>query len=61
MIIGAVSLAAATTKDGAAPSSFEEVGSAARDVAGKVLAGFQASQTARADVSDDWRNKIFVG
>lgn len=58
MIVGAVSLAAATTKDRTAPSTFEEVGSAARSVAGKVLAGFQASHTARTEVSDDWHNKI---
>ncbi|MBI1746123.1 MAG: TIR domain-containing protein [Acidobacteria bacterium] len=58
MIFGAVSLAAATAKDGAAPSSFEEVGSAVRNVAGKVLAGFQASETASRDVLDNWHNKI---
>jgi len=58
MIMGAVSLAAAVKKEGAPPSSFEEVGSAARDVAGKVLAGFQASQTARTEPSDNWRNQI---
>lgn len=58
MIIGAVSLAAATTKEGAPPSSYEEVGSAARNVAGKVLAGFQASQTARAEVPDKWYKQI---
>jgi CheY-like chemotaxis protein len=58
MIVGAVSLAAATAKDGAAPSSFEEVGSAVRSAAGKVLAGFQASETAGRDVPDNWRNRI---
>ena len=58
MIIGAVSLAAATAKDGAAPSSFEEVGSAVRNAAGKVLAGFQASETANRDVLDNWHNTI---
>jgi CheY-like chemotaxis protein len=58
MIVGAVSLAAATNKEGLRHSSFEEVGSAARDVAGKVLAGFQASQMARAEPSDNWNNQI---
>ncbi len=57
MIVGAVSLAAATKKEGIPPSSFEEVGSAARNVAGKVLAGFQASQTAT-EISDNWRRQI---
>lgn len=58
MIVGAVSLAAAAAKDGTAPSSFEEVGSAVRSVAGKVLAGFQASETASREVVDNWRNRI---
>jgi len=58
MIIGAVSLAAATAKDSAAPSSFDEVGSAVRNAAGKVLAGFQASETASREVHDDWHNRL---
>jgi CheY-like chemotaxis protein len=58
MIIGAVSLAAATTKNGTPPSNFDEVGSAVQNVAGKVLAGFQASQMARNEVSDNWHNQI---
>ncbi len=58
MIVGAVSLAAATIKDNATPSNFDEVGSAARNVAGKVLAGFQASQTTRAEASDNWHKQI---
>jgi CheY-like chemotaxis protein len=58
MIVGAVALAAANTKDGAEPSRFEEVSSAARNVAGKVLAGFQASQIARTEASTNWRTKI---
>ena len=58
MIFSAVSLAAATAKDGAAPASLEAVGSAVRNAAGKVLAAFQASETAGRDVLDDWRNKI---
>jgi CheY-like chemotaxis protein len=58
MIFGAVSLAAATAKDGAAPSNFEEVGSAVRSAAGKFLAGFKASETASRDVPDNWHNKI---
>jgi CheY-like chemotaxis protein len=58
MIVGAVSLAAATAKDGAAPSSFNEVGSAVRNAAGKVLAGFQASETASRQVAANWHNRI---
>jgi len=59
MIIGAVSLAAATTKtDDAKSSSIAEVGTAARSLAGKLLVGFQSSQSARTEPSDDWRNKI---
>jgi CheY-like chemotaxis protein len=58
MIIGAVSLAAAATKDRATPSSFEEVTSAAQSVAGTVLAGFQASHIVTTEVPDDWHNKI---
>ena len=58
MIAGAVSLAAATAKENAQPSNFEEVGSAVRSVAGKVLAGFQASEAASHELADDWRKKI---
>lgn len=58
MIVGAVSLAAATAKDGGTPSSFDEVGFAVRNAAGKVLAGFQASETASRELADNWRNRI---
>lgn len=58
LIVGAVSLAAATKKEGVPTSSFEEVGSAARNVAGKVLAGFQASQTTTAEAGDAWRRQV---
>lgn len=58
MIVGAVSLAAATTKDKAAPANFEEVGVAARSAAGKVLAGFQASAAATREGENDWQNKV---
>ncbi|MGZ8260274.1 MAG: TIR domain-containing protein [Caldimonas sp.] len=58
MIVGAVSLAAAGAKDKPGPSSFEEVGTVARSVAGKVLAGFQASAGSGREPADDWRNKI---
>jgi CheY-like chemotaxis protein len=58
MIVGAVSLAAATAKDKSTPASFEEIGSGARSVAGKVLAGFQASATSGREAADDWRNKV---
>ncbi len=58
MIAGAVSLAAATAKEGTAPSSFDNLGSAVRSAAGKVLAGFQACETASSDVRDNWHNRI---
>lgn len=59
MIVGAVSLAAASTKDKAPPSGFDEIGSAARDAAGKVLAGFQASEAAaRGGDARHWRNQV---
>lgn len=58
MIVGAVSLAAATTKDTAAPVNFEEVGVAVRSAAGKVLAGFQASAAATREGERDWQNKV---
>ena len=58
IIAGAVSLAAATAKDRAGTSSFDEVGSEVRSAAGKVLAGFQASETASREARDDWRNRI---
>jgi len=58
MILGAVSLAAATSKDKGAPSNFEEVGSAVRGAAGKVLAGFKASEAASRDLVDLWHNKV---
>lgn len=58
IIIGAVSLAAASRKNGNAPSNLEEVGSAVRHVAGKVLAGFQASEMASRDPRANWRNQI---
>lgn len=57
MISGAVSLAAATAKAGVTPSSFDEVGSAVKNVAGKVLAGFQASETATREV-DNWQSRV---
>lgn len=58
MIVGAFSLAAATAKDGGTSSSFDEVGPAVRNAAGKVLAGFQASETASRELADNWRNRI---
>lgn len=58
MILGAVSLAAATSKDKALPTSFDEVGSAVRGAAGKVLAGFKASEAASRDLVDLWHNRI---
>lgn len=58
MIQGAVALAAATSKDTGVPANFQEVGSAVRGVAGRVLAGFKASEAASHEVDEDWRNKI---
>lgn len=58
MIQGAVALAAAATKDQAAPTGFQEMGSAVRGVAGKVLAGFKASGAAAHEPADDWRHRI---
>lgn len=45
IIVGAVSLAAATAKAGGQPASFDAVQSAATGVAGKVLAGFQVAES----------------
>ena len=58
MIQGAVSLAAATAKDKAAPSNFDEVGSAVKGAASQVLAGFKASEVASRELSDHWQNKL---
>lgn len=58
MIVSAVSLAAATAKDSAAPSSFNELISAARKVAGKVRAGFQASEIPSSEVFNNWHNQV---
>ena len=58
MIVGAVSLAAATAKDKATPANFDEVGVALKNAAGKVLAGFQASESSARDIRDDWHNQI---
>jgi CheY-like chemotaxis protein len=45
LIASAVSLAAAVSKDGTTPQSFTSVEFAAKNVAGKVLAGFQAAES----------------
>ena len=58
MIVGAVSLAAATAKDKATPANFDEVGVALKNAAGKVLAGFQASESSAREIRDDWHNQI---
>jgi CheY-like chemotaxis protein len=58
MIVGAVSLAAATAKYRATPTNFDEVGVALKSAAGKVLAGFKASESSARDVLDDWHNQI---
>jgi CheY-like chemotaxis protein len=58
MIAGAVSLAAAASKDATAPVSFEDVGSAVQNAAGKILAGFKASEAASGEAQDDWRSRV---
>lgn len=58
MLLGAVSLAAAATKEKPAPTSFEEVGMAMRSAAGKVLAGFQASEAASGEGRRDWYRQV---
>jgi len=58
MIAGAISLAAATAKDNPVPGNFAEIGSAARGAAGKVLAGFRASEAASRERVELWHNKI---
>ncbi|MBC7729733.1 MAG: TIR domain-containing protein [Microbacteriaceae bacterium] len=58
MIVGAVSLAAATAKDKATSANFDEVGVAVKNAAGKVLAGFKASELSARDILDDWHSQI---
>ena len=58
MIVGAVSLAAASAKDKATPTSFEAVSTAVKSAAGKVLAGFQASESSMRNTEDDWHSQI---
>ena len=58
MIVGAVSLAAASAKDKATPASFDEVSAAVKNAAGKVLAGFQASESSLRDIKDNWHSQI---
>ena len=58
MIAGAVSLAAAAAKNEAAPSGFDDLGVAVRSVAGKVLAGFQATESAGREAGGDSRKTV---
>jgi hypothetical protein len=58
LIVGAVSLAAATAKDDGKPQSFQAVESAARTAAGKVLAGFQATESLASQGERAWNNAI---
>jgi CheY-like chemotaxis protein len=58
MIVGAISLAAATAKEKATSANFDEVGVALKNAAGKVLAGFKASESSARGVSDDWHSQI---
>jgi CheY-like chemotaxis protein len=58
LIMGAVSLAAASAKDNAAPQNFQAVETAVKGVAGKVLAGFRATESVTTDLADDWHSKV---
>jgi CheY-like chemotaxis protein len=58
LIVGALSMAAASTKDEPTPPTFQAVERAAKGAAGRVLAGFRATEYLSAESSEDWRNKI---
>jgi CheY-like chemotaxis protein len=58
LIVSAVSLAAANSKDHPELQSFGTVESAARSVAGKVLAGFQAAESLAGALHGDRSNKV---
>jgi CheY-like chemotaxis protein len=58
LIVGAVSLAAATYKDADTPATYQSVEKAAKDVAGSVLAGFRANNTYGGKQVNEWRNKV---
>lgn len=58
LIASAVSLAAASEKDKAPAARFDEFSSTVQTVAGKVLAGFQASEGASKDTTKDWNSQI---
>jgi CheY-like chemotaxis protein len=58
LIIGAVSLAAASTKSDSGPASFQEVEQAVKGAAGKFLAGARATEYLASNTGDDWHNKI---
>lgn len=58
LIVGAVSLAAASVKDNAAPQNFQMVETAVKGVAGRVLAGFRATESVTTDLANEWHNKI---
>ena len=58
LIFGAVSLAAASAKENPPLQNFQEVGTAVKDAAGKVLAGFRAAETVVIDQRYEWYNKV---
>lgn len=58
LIAGAVSLAAASTKNETASPTFQSVETAAKRFAGSVLSGFRATQTLGNELTDDWHNEI---
>jgi CheY-like chemotaxis protein len=58
LIQSAVSLAAASSKDKPVPTNFDDVGSAVKGAAGKVLAGFKATQAISRERVEEWQKKI---
>lgn len=58
MLGGALALAAANAKDSPAPPNLDQFGLAVRGVAGRVLSGFKASETAAHGAGVKWRGKV---
>lgn len=58
LILGAFSLAAASGKAGNPPTTFDEVGRAARGVAGSLLEGVRVTESMESGRGQNWHNKI---
>lgn len=58
LIATAVALGAATTKTGDRAATPEEIGQAAKSVAGRVLEGAKATERVPSDDEDAWRKRI---